>query len=135
MILLQNTKDVPQAELLESTVDAISDAHESIPFVTEVKQKEAPDHVKIASDQPYTDVITNVHESIQVVNEAEQNVARDHVKVKTDLPYALDNEEFLQLVPRTYGDADLFEWQPPAPLPLNPDEPGYMGTIQLSFFF
>lgn len=44
-----------------------------------------------------------------------------------DLPYAGDDEDFLQLVPKTYSAYDLFEWQPPPPIKGDPNEPGYNG--------
>lgn len=44
-----------------------------------------------------------------------------------ELPYAQDNEPFLQLVDKTYSDADLYEWEPAPPVPSDPNEPGYMG--------
>lgn len=46
-----------------------------------------------------------------------------------DLPYAGDDEDFLQLVPKTYAAFDMLEWQPPPPIIGNPKEPGYNGKL------
>lgn len=57
--------------------------------------------------------------------------SRRSVEIQNDLPYARDDEEFLKLVPETYDEADLVEWEPAPPPISKPDEPGDLGKTYL----
>lgn len=48
--------------------------------------------------------------------------------------YVSDDEDFLQLVDKTYNDNLLFEWEPAPPLHQDPNEPGYLGISRRSRF-
>lgn len=51
------------------------------------------------------------------------------------LPYARDDEDFLTLVPETYDDADLVEWEPASTPISKPNEPGNLGKNRFYFSF
>lgn len=53
-------------------------------------------------------------------------------KVNHDIPLAPGEEAFLTLVPETYNEAELFEWEP-APHPVSkPDEHGNLGMNDMN---
>lgn len=67
-------------------------------------------------------VVTLTEKKINEKDDKPVSVAKDK-----DWTYAKDDEPFLQLVPKTYSDSDLYEWESAPPVPSDPNEPGYMG--------
>lgn len=71
--------------------------------------------------------------------ELETPLAAEHVETGVDntvsesddepLAYARDDEDFLQIVPKTFSHYELFDWEPAPLLHGDPNEPGFMGRI------
>lgn len=60
-------------------------------------------------------------------DQLKQEINADDDQSKQTNVYADDDDEFLQLIDKTYRDEDLVEWNPKLPPVNDENEPGFLG--------